>query len=84
VERHVFPQTVVSVNYHYKNPTNRVGLDLTNSKIWLKHCSLSCRDTMMAHLATLKNMKNYPTLYLDTNLCKGIELLLLFCISQSL
>jgi hypothetical protein len=39
---------------------------------------------MMAHLATLKNMKNYPTLYLDTNLCKEIELLLLFCISQSL
>ena len=25
-ERHVYPQTVVSVSYHYKNPTQRVGL----------------------------------------------------------
>jgi hypothetical protein len=24
--RHVYPQTFVSVSYHYKNPTLRVGL----------------------------------------------------------
>jgi hypothetical protein len=27
VERHVYPRTVVSVSYHYKNPTQRVGLE---------------------------------------------------------
>jgi hypothetical protein len=26
VGRHVYPQTVVSVSYHYKNLTKRVGL----------------------------------------------------------
>ena len=26
VERHVYPRTVVSVSYHYKHPTKRVGL----------------------------------------------------------
>jgi len=25
-ERYVYPRTVVSVSYHYKNPTKRVGL----------------------------------------------------------
>ena len=27
VERHVYPRTVVSESYHYKNPTQRVGLE---------------------------------------------------------
>ena len=26
MERHVYPRTVVSVSYHYKNPTKRVDL----------------------------------------------------------
>jgi hypothetical protein len=26
VERHFYPRTVISVSYHYKNPTKGVGL----------------------------------------------------------
>jgi hypothetical protein len=26
MERHVYPQTVVSVSWHFKNPTEQVGL----------------------------------------------------------
>ena len=27
MERHVYPRNVVSVSWHYKNPTRRVGLE---------------------------------------------------------
>jgi len=26
IERHVYPRTVASVNYHYENPSKRTGL----------------------------------------------------------
>jgi hypothetical protein len=57
VEQHVYSRTIISVSYHYKEQTQRVGLVQIGYHHNFIECSLFCHDKSVknAHLALHNN-----------------------------